>query len=70
MGSTNLDLWSFLRDDEVNAIVVGLKFAGKMEEMFSKDLEASNPIHLEQWEKRTVRERLHEWMWRIFAHWL
>ena len=70
VGSTNMDLWSFMRNDEVNAVVLGLDFAGKMEEMFTKDLEVSNPILLEQWKKRSVRERLREWLWRIFSYWL
>ncbi len=70
IGSTNMDLWSFMRDDEVNAVVLSLDFAGKMEELFTKDLEVSNPILLEEWEKRSVRERLREWLWRIVSYWL
>ncbi len=56
--------------DEVNAVILSLDFAGKMEEMFAKDVEVSNPILLEQWEERSLGERLHEWMWRIFDYWL
>jgi cardiolipin synthase len=70
VGSTNMDLWSFMRDDEVNAIILGRDFAGKMEEMFAKDLKASDPILLEQWEERSLGERLREIMWSIVAYWL
>ncbi len=70
VGSTNMDLWSFIRDDEVNAVVLGQDFANKMEEMFTKDLEDSNPVLMEEWEKRSLGERLREWMWRVVSYWL
>ena len=49
VGSTNMDLWSFLRNDEVNAIILGRDFATEMEAMFEKDVTESNQIYLEQW---------------------
>lgn len=70
VGSTNMDLWSFMKNDEVNAVILGPSFAGKMEEMFTEDLENSNPVLLEQWKERPVGEQLREWMARIFSHWL
>lgn len=70
VGSTNMDLWSFLRNDEVNAIILGRDFANKLEALFQNDLENSDPITLEQWKKRPFPERAKEWFWRLWAHWL
>jgi cardiolipin synthase A/B len=70
VGSTNMDLWSFLRNDEVNAIILGRDFADKLEAMFQSDIEKSNQLLLEQWEKRPLSARLKEWFARLFSHWL
>jgi cardiolipin synthase len=70
VGSTNMDLWSFLRNDEVNAMILGHDFAAEMEAMFAKDLEESDQIHLEQWKKRPLVDRLKEFFTRLIAHWL
>ncbi len=70
VGSTNMDLWSFLRNDEVNAIILGRDFADEMEAMFERDLENSHQIHLEQWKKRPLSERLREWFSRLLQYWL
>ncbi len=59
-----------MKNDEVNAVILGQNFAGKMEEMFAEDLEASNSIQLKQWEKRSIGERLREWLARMFSYWL
>ncbi len=70
VGSTNMDLWSFLRNDEVNAMILGQDFATEMEAMFVKDLEESDQILLEQWKKRPFGDRVKEWFARLLAHWL
>lgn len=70
IGSTNLDLWSFLRDNEVNVIVVGKDFAQKVEDLFEKDLVESNEIMKEQWSHRSLTERLKENFARLISHWL
>ena len=70
VGSTNMDLWSFLRNDEVNVIVLGRDFATEMEAMFEKDIEESNQIRLEQWKKRPLLERIRESIMRLFQYWL
>jgi cardiolipin synthase len=70
VGSTNMDLWSFLRNDEVNAIILGSDFAAEMEAMFEKDMAESNQILLEQWKKRPLPERLKEWLARLLQYWL
>jgi cardiolipin synthase len=70
VGSTNMDLWSFLRNDEVNAVILGRDFAAEMEAMFEKDIENSCQIHLEQWEKRPFSDRAKEWLARLLQYWL
>ena len=70
IGSTNMELWSFLRNDEVNGIILGKDFAGRMETMFQTDLQDSKEILLTQWKKRPFRHRLREWFTRQFQHWL
>jgi cardiolipin synthase len=69
VGSTNMELWSFLRDDEVNAVILGRGFAAQMEAMFARDLEKSNPISLEEWEKRPLTDQFAEWFGRLFGYW-
>jgi cardiolipin synthase len=70
VGSTNMDLWSFLRNDEVNAVILGRDFATELEAMFEKDIEDSHQIHLEQWKKRPFSERAKEWLARLLQYWL
>jgi cardiolipin synthase len=70
VGSTNMDLWSFLRNDEVNAVILGRDFAVQMEALFRKDLEDSRQIRLEQWKKRPFGERAKEWLARLLQYWL
>jgi cardiolipin synthase len=70
VGSTNMDLWSFLRDYEVNAVILGADFAAQMEALFSRDLQASNEIDAQEWKKRSLSERLREWFARLIRYWL
>jgi cardiolipin synthase len=70
VGSTNMDLWSFLRNDEINAVILGRNFAIEMESMFEKDLADSDQIHLEQWKKRPLSDRMREWFARLLEYWL
>jgi cardiolipin synthase len=70
VGSTNMDLWSFLRNDEVNVVVLGADFAKEMEAMFEKDVENAHQIRLEVWEKRPFSQRAKEWLARLLQYWL
>lgn len=70
VGSTNLDFLSLLSNDEVNAIILNKEFAHQMEQMFAKDLAASRPILLEEWEKRPLLPRMGEWFVNLFLRWL
>jgi cardiolipin synthase A/B len=70
IGSTNLDLWSFARNDEVNAVILGQEFAAEMEAMFAADVEASNEIRLEEWKSRPLTSHIKEWFSRLLSYWL
>ncbi len=70
IGSTNLDWRSFLHNDEVNAVILGQEFGAQMQAMFEKDLAASTPITLEQWEQRSIGLRFKETVARIWQYWL
>ncbi len=61
VGSTNLDWRSFLDNDEINAVVLGRDFAGQMQTMFTRDLDASEAIDPEQWKSRSTLLRIKEW---------
>ena len=61
VGSTNLDWRSFLDNDEINAVVLGRDFARQMQTMFTRDIDASEAIDLEQWGNRPTLLRIKEW---------
>jgi len=70
VGSTNMDTWSFVRNDEVNAVILSGEFAKQMEGMFAQDLADSREIRLEEWNTRPLLPRIREWLGRLISHWL
>ena len=70
IGSTNIDMRSFLHNDEVNAVVLSAEFADRMEALFERDLRESVEITAEQWSQRGLRSRMREWVVRMFEYWL
>ena len=44
IGTTNLEMWSFGHNDEINAVVLGPEFGAVMEESFADDLRQSRQI--------------------------
>ncbi|MGA2332795.1 MAG: cardiolipin synthase [Syntrophales bacterium] len=70
IGSTNLDYWSLLNDDEVNAIVLSREFAAEMEKTFAKDLVESHQIKWEEWKERPLFSKMREWFAHLFDHWM
>lgn len=70
IGSTNIDMRSFLHNDELNAVVLSADFAQRMEELFQRDLRESVEVDAEQWQKRGLRKRMREWVSRLFQYWL
>jgi cardiolipin synthase len=70
VGSTNMDFWSFLHNDEANVIILSPSFADEMEEMFDRDLRLSSQLHWDEWNKRPLFPRIREWLAHLFSRWL
>ncbi len=70
VGSSNLDYWSLLRNNEVNALILSRGFADQMERMFADDLADSDPIRLEEWDNRSLFEPFENWFAHLFSYWL
>ncbi len=67
VGSSNLDWRSFLDNDEIDAVVLGQEFAQKMEAMFASDLQTSQAIDLQGWQRRPLQFRIKEWLAQIWG---
>lgn len=70
VGSANLDMRSFVHNDEVNAIVIDRDFGQRMEQVFDRDQRASQPVTLERWKKRSLWQRFKEFSVKLFGYWL
>ncbi|WP_175626786.1 MULTISPECIES: cardiolipin synthase [Oxalobacteraceae] len=70
IGSTNLDMRSFLHNREVNLITLDKAFGDVMESAFNEDLKNSIEITAEEWDKRPFSNRMKEWMARRLEYWL
>ena len=70
VGSTNLDYWSLLSDDELNSVILSHDFAVEMEKMFAWDLAESDQIQWEEWKHRPYFQRISEWFAHLFSHWM
>jgi cardiolipin synthase len=70
VGSSNLDMRSFLHNDEVNAIVIDAEFARRMEQVFEQDQEESRVVELSSWEQRSLWQRLKERVVSLFGYWI
>jgi cardiolipin synthase len=62
VGSTNFDNRSFGLNDEINLAARDSKLAARLAEDFSADLAASREVTYDEWRRRPVTERLHEWL--------
>jgi cardiolipin synthase len=70
VGSTNIDMRSFLHNSELNVVVLGQDFGRDMERAFSDDMRDSDEVTLEAWQRRPVSERAKEWAARVMDYWL
>jgi len=70
VGSTNMDLWSFLHNNEVNAVIIGVDFASEMEALFNRDLEQSKEVVPGEWRSRPLLPRVREWFAHLFRRYL
>jgi phosphatidylserine/phosphatidylglycerophosphate/cardiolipin synthase-like enzyme len=56
----NLDYGSIARNDEINTLVLSLRFGGQMNDPFMHDLKNSEPIDATVWQQRSASERIDE----------
>jgi cardiolipin synthase A/B len=70
VGSANLDMRSFLHNDEVNAIVISRDTAQRMEEVFLRDQKAARPVELDRWKRRSLWQRTKEFFVNMFSYWI
>jgi cardiolipin synthase len=70
VGSSNIDLRSFLHNAEVNVVILGTGFANEMNAMFERDLARSVQIDPVRWKRRPLRDRTVEWVAEIWEYWL
>jgi cardiolipin synthase len=62
VGSTNFDNRSFGLNDEVNLAASDVNLAARLCEDFARDLAASHAVSLEEWQRRSIFERMYEWV--------
>lgn len=70
VGSTNLDMRSFLHNSEVNLIAFDHDFGSVMENAFNEDLKNSVEVTADKWAQRPFSNRMKEWMARRLEYWL
>ncbi len=70
IGSANLDMRSFVHNDEVNAIVISRDTAVRMEQVFQRDQQAARPVELDRWKRRSVWQRTKEFFVNMFSYWI
>lgn len=70
VGSANMDMRSFLHNNEVNAVILGTSFAIEMETMFRADLQRATAVDAQTWSSRSLILRLREQLARIWEYWL
>jgi cardiolipin synthase len=69
VGSSNLDYRSFLHNNEVNAVILGRNFGRQMEALFELDQAQAQAITLQEWERRSLWERMNEQFSSLFDYW-
>jgi cardiolipin synthase A/B len=62
VGSTNFDNRSFGLNDEVNLAGFDTPLALRLKEDFMRDIAESHPISYDEWKRRSIFERAHEWL--------
>lgn len=67
VGSANVDVRSFKLNFELGALVLGPRFAERMESRFKRDLEQSREVTVKELEERSFRERLRDGAARLVS---
>ncbi|MDB5796495.1 MAG: phospholipase Active site motif family protein [Paucimonas sp.] len=70
VGSSNIDVRSFLHNSELNVVILGDAFGQEMERAFTEDLRNAKEVTLADWDARPVSNRLREWAANLVGYWL
>ncbi len=70
VGSANLDMRSFIHNNEANAIIISRNFGEVLEGTFEKDIKASRELTLADWRNRGILSRIKEAFSSLFTYWL
>lgn len=62
VGSSNLDNRSFGLNDEINLAARDEALTARLEEDFARDLSESREVTYDEWRRRSIFERAHEWL--------
>ncbi|HEX8184452.1 MAG TPA: phospholipase D-like domain-containing protein [Blastocatellia bacterium] len=62
VGSTNFDNRSFGLNDEVNLAGFDQGLAMRLQEDFARDMAESHAVTYDEWRRRSIFERAHEWL--------
>ena len=65
IGSTNFDNRSFGLNDEVNLAAFDRPLAERLGQDFRQDVAASHSVSYDEWRRRSIFERAHEWLGSI-----
>ncbi|HET9768260.1 MAG TPA: phospholipase D-like domain-containing protein [Thermoanaerobaculia bacterium] len=61
IGSTNLDNRSFATNDEISLGIMDEDIAAELRAAFQRDMEACQPIELQEWRRRSALHKLRDW---------
>ena len=67
IGTTNIDIRSFLLDFEINAFIYDQAFSERCEQIFRTDMENSREIFFEEHNRRSIFKKLLETVLRILS---
>lgn len=70
IGSANLDIRSFIHNNELNVSLLNSEFAAQLEQQFETDLRNAAEVTLAQWHSRSFMDRLKETGARLLDYWL
>lgn len=70
VGSANLDWRSAIWNNEIDAVILGPEFGGRMEALFAADRQRSHAIDRTAWHRRGPIQRLRELKARVFSRFL
>jgi len=62
VGSTNFDNRSFGLNDEVNLATFDQELAARLQQDFAMDLVESDAVSYDEWKRRSLFDRAHEWL--------